>query len=124
MKDVTIQNLLGRWKQARYKEVVAVLEADHPALTALMIVTGSQHPDPDLRLSEADCNRLANMLGDRRTALFQQPDDNVPQYLKTMSATVHDLARLIDAAERPENQRLAADMRGAANRLRNAADAR
>ena len=60
--EVLVSDLVEQWINGNRVYVLDILESDHPGLTAIMIVQGSQ----DRALSIEDCNSITNMLIDRR----------------------------------------------------------
>ena len=70
MVDYQLVDLLRLWQEHKYEEIVDILEHEHAGLTALFVVSGAQHYDPALRLGVESCNRVTNMLMERRRLLF------------------------------------------------------
>ena len=66
--DINIQELVNSWINGNRIHVLDILENEHPALTAMMLVVGSY----DRTLNVNECNTITNMLSDRRLVMIQK----------------------------------------------------
>ena len=65
--EITATDIFRLWRDGRYEEAIDILEKDHPALTALVLVQGSH----DRVLSASHCNSIVNLLIERRQKQVQ-----------------------------------------------------
>ena len=87
MNEPNVAELIESWINGNRSYVIDVLEANHPSLTAVMIVQGCS----DETLSRADANSIANILTDRNVenisdgsisyrGCYITPKKGVPRY--------------------------------------------
>lgn len=62
MKNVKVGNLFESWKNGNRNDVIETLANDHPGLTAMFLVQGT---DEDI-LTSTDCDMVTNLLIERR----------------------------------------------------------